>query len=227
MGIGTTAEVQSDLLNCPAIKWKKSAHTMSVNSDVFVTHPLSRNVHILTCDYLVHRAPCVILPAAGEIRFNETEVKLRDEFAFQSARFVGGAFCVDVKINGHTFQLVVHTGASAPISLGKRAGVTMHACTTDQTRMVAQTGVHGERICSDVISASVELGGTTFDSVKIYVNESDVEGADGMIGMGVLRAVDIFIDRSQIGFRPNKLPTKAPLDVSGHCENRLPACTNK
>ena len=68
MGIGATTETQADMLLCPALELDGRAPDAYVDADVVVTHPLPHTPHILTVDYLLHRAPCAILPRAGLLR---------------------------------------------------------------------------------------------------------------------------------------------------------------
>ena len=227
MSISDTAEAQADMLLCPGIQLEGSgivdgggAH---VDADVMVTHPLPTSVHILTCDYLLHRSPCVLRPAAGalHLRLSPLEVlTMRPQFTFHPAHFVGGAFSVVLHVGSVALRIVVDTGAAAALSLSRRAVERLGPGDCERTnRRATQAGVHGTPVCSDVLLAPVRLGPLDLGIVEVFANTHDVEGADGYAGMGLLRAVDLWLEPHAIGFRPSGLaPRASGGTVDGVCD---------
>ena len=227
MGIGSTVEAQADMLLCDGIRFGMHK-THNVDADVFVTHPLHGSVHILTCDYLLHRAPCVIRPAARRLHLNVSPMHpMRAGFEFHEAEFVGGAFVVPMRVGGADLKIVVDTGAAAAISLGRSAVDKVATCAKPlpATRAL-QSGVNGERVCSDVLTASVQIGGLHMgNAVEVFANADEVEGADGYAGMGLLRMVDLWLQPNAIGFRFSGLPSRrTEAVVEGDCGRPAPKC---
>lgn len=214
MGIGETVENQADMLLCPPIvlDGRSEAHD-SIRADVLVSNPLPGSVNILTIDYLLHRSPCVILPAHRMLMLRvpvSQSALLRPSFQFHDVRIVGGAYSIVFEIGGGTFNMVIDTGAATTISLSSSAIQKMRTCTHDPTkpRSVVQVGVNGERICSDVISTTVRLGKIDFGVVDVLANTSPVQGSDGYVGMGLLRALDLWFDTTRMGTRRSGLPIR-------------------
>lgn len=214
MGIGTTSEAQSDMLLCPVARFSGDA----MPADVFVTNPLPTSVHIITMDYLLHRAPCVLLPRRQELMWHVSNLVLHRTFHFLKPTFVGGAPRVPMTVGGTVFQIVVDTGASAALSLAADSFARIATCQNTQ-HTAQQRGVNGERICSTVVTAHVEVGPIRVGDVSVFVNASNVEGADGYAGMGLLRCLDVWIAAHEIGFRANGLKPKASSALRpGACE---------
>ena len=217
MGIGETSEAQSEMLLCPPIalagrkKWRWDA-------DVFVTNPLPGSPHILTSDYLLHNGPALIEPAKGRLTLR-AGVKRR-EFDLFEAYLVGGAFLIPVEVSGVVMNVVVDTGASTTLSLAPSSAARLRdrgGCRL-RNRKVFQTGVNGENICSDVVSLDVTVGGTKLPGVDVLVNSQEVEGADGYVGIGILRAFDLYLSRDAIGVRPSGLsPSRLNAPLEGRC----------
>lgn len=220
MGIGTTTEAQSDMLLCPALHLDGAGR--EDGGDVFMTHPLPGSVHILTCDYLLHRAPCVIRPHAGEMRLRVGGLEalaLAPTFHFFPAVFVGGAFAVPMVVGGVTLEVVVDTGAGAALSLGSTAVAKLRDCVRPSpARRATQAGVNGERVCSDVLRARVAVGPHDVGEVEVFANDHHVEGADGYAGMGLLRAFDLWLAPDRVGFRRSGLaPRDSASTAPGEC----------
>jgi hypothetical protein len=234
MGIGTTTEAQADMLLCAGVRLaggdpNAPAGVGGVDADVFVTHPLHGSVHILTNDFLLHRAPCVVEPRAGRLRFGLpplAQLRLRPTFELHPAVFVGGAFAVPMDVGGVTLRIVVDTGAAAALSLGRSAADRLATCGRGATaRHATQAGVNGERVCSDVLSARVAIGSIAFEDVEVFANATEVEGAHGYAGMGLLRAVDLWLEPTAIGFRRSGLaPRRSDATAPGDCGRPLPQC---
>jgi hypothetical protein len=233
MGIGATHEARADLLLCPAIALDGAAAPSHLDAagDVMVTHPLPGSPHILTVDYLLHRAPCVLRPAAGEMLVGLPPwhaAPLAAAFEFFPARLAGGAFVVPMEVGGAALRVVVDTGANAPLSLAAGAVAKLRTCAEPAAPVRAtQTGVNGERVCSDVLLARVRLGRLDLGEVHVFANDGAVAGADGYAGMGLLRALDVWLEPTRIGFRRSGLPPRAPTALrAGRCAEgaRRPAC---
>lgn len=200
MGIGETSESQSEMFLCPPLnladrpRWRWDA-------DVFVTNRLDGSPHILTSDYLLHRGPALIEPKAGRLTLHASP-RLSD-FDLFDAVLEGGAFVVPIRVGEKTASVVVDTGASTTLSLSKSVGNSLAAL--PKRRKVYQSGVNGENICSDVVQTDVAVGTTAFTGIDVLVNTQEVQGADGYLGIGVLRAFDLYLSHDHIGFRPNGL----------------------
>lgn len=229
MGIGETSETQSDLLLCPSIVLDGSRNVGSVSADVLVTNPLRGSPHILTMDYLLHRAPCLLRPKAGRLEFQLTrmqEIQNAPGFQFFPAKLVGGAFAVPMNIGGVTMLIVVDTGAAAALSLGKDAAKRLKSCrATAPPTKALQGGVNGEKICSNILETNVVIGALDMGNVPTFANSHNVQSADGYAGMGLLRALDIWLEPSRIGLRRSGLPVSSPSkSSSGMCDHAMPAC---
>jgi hypothetical protein len=72
----------------------------------------------------------------------------------------------------------------------------------------------------------VNIGALSMGEVHVMANGDEVEGADGYAGIGLLRAVDMWLEPSRIGFRKNRLdPTMPNVGQPGKCkEGGLPLC---
>lgn len=208
MGIGETSEAHSDMFLCPPVRFAgpPAPPLRGWDADVFVTNPLPGSVHILTADYLLHHAPCLIEPARGRLLLHVPH-SARHGFDLFPAVFVGGAFLVPIKVGGVVLEVVVDTGAAAPLSLSRAVGARLPACVAGgPARKTHQRGVNGEHICSDVLRFDVTIGATVVRDAEVLLNAQDVEGADGYVGIGFLRMFDLFLTPAHIGFRANGLP---------------------
>lgn len=207
MGIGATSESQSDMLLCERVTF---AGPQSFNADVFVTHPLPSSVHILTMDFLMHRAPCVIMPGRAAMQWRvQNDPLLKSSFEFHTPHFVGGAICVTVHVGGSPLNVVIDTGAAAALSIaGSSISQIKHCERPSEAMKARQRGVNGEEVCSDVITTTVSIGSLHLGEIETFANSRDVEGADGYAGMGLLRMVDLWISPNEIGFRRSGLSAR-------------------
>ena len=235
MGIGETTEAQSSLFLCPPLAFDRPSArrgaTGTWDADVLMTHPLHAAPHILTIDYLLHRSPCVLELSKGLLR---TGVSLSSwemsSFTTIPSLVVGGAFVIEASVGGGAMRLVVDTGSSGTISIGRSSAAKIRACAESEggPKTVTQVGVHGETVCSDLLVASVVMGRTTLPGVDIMVNSSEVEAADGYMGLALLRAFDIYVEHGKIAFRKNGLPVArvASATRSERCasSSSLPPC---
>lgn len=227
MGIGETSETQSDMLLCPSLTIHGVPQTADrLDADVFVTNPLLHSVHILTSDYMLHRAPCVIEPARGRIVFHATSIA-RNTFSFFDTFLVGGAFCVPMTVGGRRLQIVIDTGSSSCLAIGKTPGSLLTRCSARRSHVV-QSGVNGEQVCSDLLVTDVRLGPFDVGDVEVFLNSQDVDGADGYAGLGLLKTFDLWMSEHEIGFRPNGWTCSTTSDRmrrAGTCpSSTLPSC---
>lgn len=226
MSIGATMEQQADMLMCNMLKlrntngfyvapkWKKKS-----NADVFVTHSLPNSVHILTCDFLMHSTPCIIsfqnLTLKMNMSISETSMAI-SFFTRLPFEMSGGAFVVPIWVGGVQMRCTVDTGAPGPISLGLNAIQRMKTCKYDSSgrHSLRQTGVNGESICSEIISAKVVFCGHEFEFFPIMINNKDVDQVDGYVGLGFLRGFDILILENSIGFYRNMMQVRSFSDYA-------------
>lgn len=214
MGIGETSENQSDMFLCPPIALD-GRPSLRWDADVFVTNPLHGSPHILTSDYLLHHGPTLLEPARGRLTLRAAPALGR--FDLFDAHLVGGAFLIPIQVGEAILDVVVDTGASTTLSIGLSATQRIQGSSPTQRR-VYQSGVNGENICSDVVVASVVLGSTSLGRVEVLFNSSDVESADGYVGIGILRAFDLYLSHETLGLRPNGLPVASlRFTTSGTC----------
>jgi len=226
MGIGHTTEAQTDLLLCSDVAFGIGGGPLRTSSsEVFVTHPLPSSVHILTMDFLMHRSPCVLMPARGRAMWTVDDTRLHSSFVFLTPTFVGGAVRVPMVVGGTQLNIVIDTGAAAALSLA--SGTHVASCRTPSLQLRAtQTGVNGEKVCSDAFFANVQIGTLDMGEVQVFSNSHAVEGADGYAGMGLLRALDMWLAPNEVGFRYSGLSTRTSGALTeGRCENSaLPHC---
>ena len=216
MGIGDVSEQQADMMLCEALRFRACDGSMSkplssIDADVFVTNRLSQSIHILTCDYLVHSSPVLLDIGRGVMRLFvpvDEAVIMRARMTMQPLRLSGGAFVVPIELGGATFQITVDTGAPGPVSLGKEAAKRLQSCVREK-RALTQEGVNGERICSEIIRTDMHFCGHALRDVPVFVNDATVEGVDGYVGMGVLRAFDMLVLEEGIGFAHNGLALRS------------------
>lgn len=243
MGIGATQEQQADMLLCEMLELKTRGGRYAAPerptralADVFVTNPLPSSVHILTCDFLMHAAPVLVAIGRQELCLNltsEAYLAARARSCMLEAHFSGGAYVVPFTIGSETFRCTVDTGAPGPISLGAQAGARLRACAASATpHAVHQTGVNGERICSQIVEATVQFCNVEYERVPLFVNDSDVDQVDGYVGMGFLRAFDILITPTAIGFAPNGNAMREAKEFyksssATTCENVKHACATR
>lgn len=233
MSIGDVQEQQADMLLCPPIMLRSMATGMYrapksrvVDADVLVSNPLPHSVHILTCDYLLHASPTMLDIGRGciSLRMNDGLTLIhRAGMKMYPVEMSGGAFIVEMRLGGEPFRVTVDTGAPGPVSLGKESAKRLTACTHTETALTQQ-GVNGERICSDIIVTTLEFGGRTVNNIPVFVNDRNVDGVDGYVGLGVLRAFNMLITHSGIGFSQNGLEMRSVDAYRSVSESR--SCTS-
>lgn len=188
----------------------------AIDADILVTNPLPGTPHILTMDFLMHRAPALIRMRASELQLY---ARTRPTgFTFHAANFVGGTPVVPMVVGGVTLSIVLDSGAAAPLSLAAASAARVQERRAlDQH--ITQVGVNGERVCSEAFTSHVVVGGHAVGSVVVFSNNHDVQGADGYAGLGLLRALDLWLEPTRIGTRPSGLLPRTPkLLKEGGCK---------
>lgn len=224
MGIGETTENQSDMLLCPSLRIDDVSDVDPVQADIFVSNPLRGSPHILTMDYLLHRAPCSIYMRHGSLVFYDT---MAIGFEDLPTSMVGGSFVVAMTVGGAPMNIVLDTGASVSLSISSTSLEKLRTCSVDNPqRHIRQRGVNGEVVCSDMLLANVTIGSIELGTVSVLANDTPVQGSDGYAGMGLLRALDMRFEPNRVGVRRSGLPVRAPSGHStGSCGRPLPVCT--
>jgi hypothetical protein len=218
MGIGSVEEQQADMFLCDMLKMRtvsgfggvghfsapKRTSTSS-QGDVFVTNELPKSVHILTCDFLLHSSPCVLLNEKREMLLNlppDQDMIWRRRMTPLPFFMHGGSFVVPILVEGVTLHCTLDTGAPAPLSLSSSSSSKLSGKKKEKKSTLFQTGANGERVESSLFDASVSFGGEEVETTYL-LNSSESQGVDGYIGIGILRGFDIFLSRSYVGVRKN------------------------
>lgn len=235
MGIGTTQEQQADMLMCPMLKFKnikgsfvapkKNTQTFA---DVFVTNSLRSSVHILTCDFILHHSPCLLRIEKEKLELSiplEKYYMLYPQFFTLPAIYSGGSFVISFFLDDEKIDCTMDTGAPGPISIGAKSANKLKSCQAKTRKRVTQKGVNGESICSDIVETDVKFGGSKY-TVPMFINTMQTEFVDGYVGMGFLRAFDILITNTEVGFRKNNLEIRSiefyeNLASNGVCSNDI------
>lgn len=209
MGIGSIVEQQADMFLCDALRFSTSLGTLITpkreRGDVLVTNPLPSSVHILTFDYLRHLAPVIIDNGRGRL-----EILDRPTYSFdiRPLRTAGGSPVVDVVVDGVAFACTLDTGSPGGVCIGSQAASRLSTRVRPTGLTVSQTGVNDERVCSSIVIASaVSVHDVKLVDVPIFVNNIPVDHTDGYVGMGLVRALDIYIgDDGTMGIRASGVP---------------------
>ena len=241
MGIGSIQEQQADMLMCPMLKIKNKWNMMSApkkmthtHADVFVTNSLRSSVHIITCDFLMHHAPCLINMKNEELRTNlsiSEYLYCSSHYNMFDTQLIGGSFVVPIEIEGQLFRFTVDTGAPGPISIGVNTAKKLKTCNSHaELKKIHQKGVNGETVCSQLVELDVIFCGENFKSAA-FLNDLPTDHVDGYVGLGFLRGYDILLSTKKIGFRKNYLEIRnfdyyVHLSESGICQN-APSCLKK
>ena len=145
---------------------------------------------------------------------------LRSSFEFHRPVYVGGAMRVPMTVGDAVLDIVIDTGAAAPLSVSSSALERIGRCLRPPTaRRAVQRGVNGENVCSDAFSAPVSVGRIDLGWVECLANAGEVEGADGYAGLGLLRMLDLWIAPDEVGFRLSGLPAGRSSALSpGSCD---------
>lgn len=220
MGIGSVEEQQADMFLCDMLKMRtvpfsgsgRGGHfsapkrtSTSSQGDVFVTNEIPKSVHILTCDFLLHSSPCVLLNEKREMLLNlppDQGMIWRRRTTSLPFSMHGGSFVVPVQVEGVTLYCTLDTGAPAPLSLSSSSSSKLSGEKKEKKSTLFQTGANGEKVESSLFDASVSFGGEEIETTYL-MNSSESQGVDGYIGIGILRGFDIFLSRSYVGVKRN------------------------
>tara|TARA_B110001450_G_scaffold87075_1_gene82928 strand:- start:8316 stop:8996 length:681 start_codon:yes stop_codon:yes gene_type:complete len=226
MGIGETVENQSDMLLCPSIRIDGERDVDPVQAEIFVSNPLRGTPHILTMDYLLHRAPCSIYMRHGRLVFYDTNAV---GFTSLPTSMMGGSFVVTMIVGDTPMNIVLDTGASISLSISSTSVEKIKTCFLDNpAKRIRQRGVNGEDVCSDMLLSDVTIGDIAFGRVSVLANDTPVQGVDGYAGMGLLRALDLRFEPNKVSIRRSGLSVRAPSGHSvGNCGRALPTCTRR
>jgi len=217
MGIGETQEQQADMLMCPMLELKCShggfvtpkRSVSNAHADVFVTHSLPGSVHILTCDFMLHSAPCLLDFEALTMHLNLSPDRTflhRRTFHMQPLEMSGGSFVVTINIGGVDLRCTVDTGSPGAICIGTESAARLKTCSQQgKPRAISQQGVNGEKVCSEIITAPVRFCNQNFNAVPILANNMNVDQVDGYVGLGFLRGFNLLIAPFGIGFSRNQM----------------------
>ena len=232
MGISNTVEQQADMMLCAPVSFRAASGwmrrlvkpTTQADAEVFVTNPLHASCHILTTDFLRQASP-VLLRMRGDMELYIPTARAAlyaATFHTVPLRLVAGAPIVTIDVGGVQFVCTVDTGSPGPISLGTQAAGKLPRNICRQTPFVShQSGVNGDTVCSSIIVAPITIaGGPSFASVPIFVNSAPVEGTDGYVGMGLLRAFDLLFTDKAFGIRASGISPRAIEEYSsvpGEC----------
>jgi predicted aspartyl protease len=218
MGIGETAEAQADMILCDNVLMGGASPHFS---EVFVTHRLPLSINILTMDFLFHRSPSVIRPRLGTVTFY-AKIPLR-EFSFTNSHLLGGSVCVNMDVGGAVLRIILDTGATACLSLSPSAVPRVSQCELPKVNQtIHQIGVNGERVCSQAFQANIKLAGIEIQNVQVLSNSTEVEGADGYAGIGLLRSFNMCFTHTTVGFSASGLPPKGFSSLSqGSCQKAI------
>ena len=234
MGISSIVEQQADLLLCSPILFQSADDpstylsprqtTGNAAGDVCVTNVLPHTPHILTTDWLFHCSP-IVLRMEDEVMEVGVDKAASSAFHKQPLRLMGGAVLIDMVVGGTQTTVTMDTGAPGGISLGKHM-IRKLKCTSGELS-ISQIGVNNETICSTLVNANVSFCGSEYEDVCVFLNDSKVHQTDGYVGMGFLRAFDIYISKTNVGFSRNGLPWRTTKDYASDRSVSNWACNEK
>lgn len=237
--IGATEEQTSEILLTPPLElqtvgggWTSPrAQGGQPVAEILTSTPMA-TMHLLTCDWLVQNGPSLLCPHEGVLRTHLTPAELAAERASMrriSSELRGGSFVAVVHVDGVPLRVTVDTGAACYLSVGAQAARKLSKSCRATGRTMRQVGANGERICSHAVLCSVSLGGAEGDSsVPVLVNDAEMDGEDGYVGVCLLRHYDLCVLRSELLARRNAAPFDAGM-LDGvlserDCGSKPPEC---
>lgn len=230
ISIGTTETRHNELLHCPCVQvlsidgcdTDEVYHCPVKNKSGLKSETVMMSSydgpHILTSDWLLQIAPLVLWIGFGKIEFprDRREAWLRKQFACQKYALSGGAPVIRCHVGtGRKLRILVDTGAAAGLTLDRK-----FASLVDKAnRKLMLRGSSGETLCSDVGHVSF---GLSSERLVVPTTLADVgdEEIDGFCGLHILRAFDIFLSSTIIGFKRNGLKVEhaSPHEQEGSCQ---------
>lgn len=212
--IGATKEHTSEILLTPPMclstvegDWSSPRACSGQPVAELLTSTPMATLHLLTCDWLAQNSPALLLPADGRMRTNMSAVDFAKErltLHSLSTTLSGGSFVAQVRVGGHPLNVTVDSGAACYLSIGKQAADKLKCKMSGKS--MQQVGVNGERICSSEALASMEMIGETVESVPILINDMNLDGEDGYVGICFLRHFDLCVTPQEMFARRNALP---------------------
>lgn len=92
-------------------------------------------------------------------------------------------------------KLIVDTGYGGCIALNENVGLSISEsrdCSVSNTT-IAQSDVHANEVCASVMFADCRLGGVHIGAdVPVYINNTNLTHADGLVGLELLKAFPWF-----------------------------------
>lgn len=238
--IGTTKEQTSEMLLTPPLELRTSdggdwssprACSGQPVAELLTSTPMP-TLHLLTCDWLIQNAPTLLLPVEGVLRTNlsaDAFNRERSTLTSVSHDLSGGSFVATVRVQGVDMRVTVDSGAACYLSIGRDASARIRACRSTEKYM-QQVGANGENICSQCVLADVSLAGVAGDmaDVPVLVNDMNLDGEDGYVGVCFLRHFDLCVTPRELLARRNAHPFDATLLegilTSRACGSATPAC---
>jgi predicted aspartyl protease len=172
---------------------------------------------ILTLDDMVSLRPCILDTAAGRL-VTQGPIPPGTATPVQRHRLTGViTFAVDV--GGVTLDLIADTGYGGAVAVNESVADKVLGSECDLLHAtVRQVDVHSQSVCANVFLAPVAVHFRGRDdpvavgaSVPVYINESSVLGADGLIGMAVMeRFAPIVVTASRWRWTPRILMQGSP-----------------
>lgn len=218
--IGMTKEQTSEMLLTPPLelvstdgKWTSPrACSGQPVAEVITSTPMA-TLHLLTCDWLSQNSPALILPAEGILRTNMSAAdftKERISLKSISTELSGGAFVAAVRVNGVQMRVTVDSGAACYLSIGAQAAKRMKDVQF-LGKTMRQIGANGEHICSRAANARVVFAQHESVDVPVLINDMNLDGEDGYMGICHLRHFDLCITPNEMFARRNDLTFDATL----------------
>ena len=208
MSIGSTNERRANLLLCPpaaAVPAGRSRAPVTsphnaVDAQVWVSNVLPHTPHIYTMDALRHDAPVLVSAKESTVQFLPRPLPKQwcatHGFRSAHATLEAGSYMIVCSIGGVTGRFTVDTGYGGTAALS-----SVFAARIDSTRMtctgqtLTQHGANGEAVSCKVCLLNASIAGVNVTGpIPMLINSTPVDGADGYIGMGMLRMFDMVVD---------------------------------
>lgn len=152
--------------------------------------------HMLTIDYLRDVAPCVFWMRQGvlEVPRGVRAAWVWAQFSTQPLELRAGAPLVRARVDGQKYKLVLDTGASVAVMLfGAAAPAPGTAAVHHDT--------HGKAVPSKEVERTVTIDGLKREW-RVPVLHAPAAHIEGLIGLAILRDLDVYLGTDAVGFRP-------------------------
>ena len=175
--------------------------------------------HLLSFDYMRDVSPSVLWmrDKVWEVCRGVRATWLRSVFHIEKMHLHNGVPCISAMVAGSLRRLILDTGGGFAILLNRShsSGIALTG------KKVHHWSVGGGGFCGELGEASVHVSRTTFDSVPVVVSSKTMSGVDGLVGLGLLRCLDIYIGHKHIGMRVNG---QIPLQMSAYSDAQHGKC---